>query len=438
MALCMTSEKVWALPSFAQQTGVACAQCHTIAFGPQLTTYGRQFKLNGYVWGNSKGSLPFALMAVAGYSHTAKDLPEDPAPHYSTNSNFAMNELTGFYAGRITKHVGAFIEAAYSGVERHTAWGAFDVRYARSTSIGGKAAVFGVSINNNPTVTDPWNSTPVWSFPYTGSDLVPTPGTAPILFDGISERVLGPTFYMLIADRLYVEAGAYHGMSDRWLSNVGLSADDNLNLDGLATYWRAALQFDHGHNYYSVGLLGLNAKQRPELTVTQTDAYRDLGLDATYQYSNGGDIAVTANLSLVREQRSLDGSFAAGASDSTSNHLNSVHFDSSIAFAQTWVASLGWFDTRGSRKLKPVSRGRGFRQCQRLARHSRLYAAARVCTVRETQFLRPTLAQYPTWLAIHGLSALQRGPLELRLIRTIGERQQHNIRVCLGRVLTKR
>ncbi|HEV7614265.1 MAG TPA: hypothetical protein VGO37_20485, partial [Steroidobacteraceae bacterium] len=46
------SSAAQALPSFARQTGKPCAQCHTVAYGPALTSYGRQFKLNGYVWGD--------------------------------------------------------------------------------------------------------------------------------------------------------------------------------------------------------------------------------------------------------------------------------------------------------------------------------------------------------------------------------------------------
>ena len=37
-----------ALPSYARQTGQQCAACHN-GF-PELTPYGRQFKLNGYTW----------------------------------------------------------------------------------------------------------------------------------------------------------------------------------------------------------------------------------------------------------------------------------------------------------------------------------------------------------------------------------------------------
>lgn len=349
LAGALGATNAWALPSYAQQTGMACSQCHTIAFGPALTAYGRQFKLNGYVFGDAKPAVPLALMVVAGYSHTSKDLDEAPAPHFGNNNNVAVNEVTGFFAGRITEHSGAFIEAAYSGVERHTAWGAFDLRYARSFTLGGKGVVAGVSLNNNPTVTDLWNSTPVWSFPYTGSELAPTPGAAPLLYDGISERVLGPAVYAMISDRLYLEAGAYRAMSDRWLGNVGLSADDNLHMDGVAPYWRAVLQFDHGPHYYSVGIVGLDAKLRPDPGLAETDHYQDIGFDATYQYTDGANHAVQANLSFVHEHRDLSASFAGEASDAVNNHLDTVHLDIGYAYQQTWVASAGWFDTSGSR-----------------------------------------------------------------------------------------
>ena len=40
-----------AIPAFARQTEQPCVTCHVGAFGPQLTDYGRDFKMNGYVWG---------------------------------------------------------------------------------------------------------------------------------------------------------------------------------------------------------------------------------------------------------------------------------------------------------------------------------------------------------------------------------------------------
>lgn len=338
----------WAVPSYARQTGAACSQCHTIAFGPQLTPYGRQFKLNGYVWGETKGSIPLSLMTVVGFNATSKDLPEAPK-HFSKNDNIAVNEVAGFLAGGITKHVGAFVETAYSGVERDAAWGAFDVRYAQSSTLGDKGVVYGVSINNNPTVTDLWNSTPVWSFPYTGSDIAPGPGTAPALLDGIGERVLGPNFYLMYDDHWYLEAGAYKGLSDHWLDTVGLNPEENLHLDGVATYWRAAYQFEKDQNSYSLGLLGLNFKQQPDRLLRATDRFNDIGVDATYQYAGDHGLTATANMLWVHEKKNANAAFAAGESDSATNRLNTIQFDASLAWQQTWVASLGWFDTNGDK-----------------------------------------------------------------------------------------
>lgn len=59
-----------AVPSFKRQTGMSCTACHTVF--PELTPFGRAFKLNGYVF--SKGSkpyeypLPVAAMLQASYT----------------------------------------------------------------------------------------------------------------------------------------------------------------------------------------------------------------------------------------------------------------------------------------------------------------------------------------------------------------------------------
>ena len=338
---------VHALPSYAQQSGLPCVQCHSIGFGPALTAYGRQFKLNAYALGAHEKSVPLALMTVLTYTHTSADLPEAP-PHYSTNNNFAMNELTGFFAGRIGEHAGGFIEVAYSGTERHTAWGAFDVRYARSFQIGSHGIVGGITVNNNPTVSDLWNSTSVWSFPYTGSALAPTPGTAPVIYDGISERVLGPTFYAMIDDRFYIEAGGYKSLGDGLLNDVGLSPADNLHLDSFAPYWRAAVQFTNGPHYFSVGALGLNVKLKPDPTTAETNKFDDFGVDATYQHTAADASNLQANLAYVHESRHLNAAVAAGEAEDVSGSLDSFRGDVTWTYKQTYVAGLGLFNVTGS------------------------------------------------------------------------------------------
>src|SRR5450631_192528 len=325
VAAVVASRAAQALPSFAQQTGKPCAQCHTVAYGPALTAYGRQFKLNGYVWGDVTTSiLPLAMMVQGGFTHTSKDQIDPPAPHFATNDNLSVDQVSGFYGGRITEHTGAFVQVTYSGEDRHTHWDNLDVRHARSASIGDRSLVFGVSVNNNPTVQDLWNSIPAWGFPYITSALAPTPAAGPVIAGGLAQLVLGATAYAMVDDHLYLEAGAYRGLSNKWLSRLGAGADSNPNMDGLAPYWRADWQMDFGANYFSVGMYGLNTKLRPDPTSAIEDRFSDLAFDATYQYTSEGGHALAANFNVIHEKQSLDASFAAGNSASGTDHLDSV------------------------------------------------------------------------------------------------------------------
>jgi len=338
-----------ALPSFARQTGKPCAQCHTVAYGPALTAYGRQFKLNGYVWGDAKEVIPpVALMIQGGFTHTDAKQVDPPADHFALNDNLSVDQVSAFYGGRITQHAGAFVQVTYSGEERHTNWDNLDIRYARSASIGDMSAVFGLSINNNPTVQDLWNSTPAWSFPYINSALAPTPAAHTLIAGTFAQLVLGATAYAMLDDHLYLEAGAYRGLSDQWLGNLGLNAGDNLHPQGLSPYWRAAWQTDLGANYFSLGTFGLNSSLQPNPAMPQTDRFNDVGFDATYQFANGSEHTVSANLSVVHEKQSLDASFSSGNSARNTDHLDTMNLDVGYSFRQTWVASVGLFNVSGS------------------------------------------------------------------------------------------
>src|SRR3978361_316818 len=60
-----------AVPSFAIQTGQPCAACHIGAFGPQLTPYGRDFKLHGYTASDGKDhGLPLAFTTQSSFTRT--------------------------------------------------------------------------------------------------------------------------------------------------------------------------------------------------------------------------------------------------------------------------------------------------------------------------------------------------------------------------------
>src|SRR3981081_2791376 len=196
-----------AVPSFARQTGMPCSQCHTLSFGPALTAYGRQFKLNGYTFGEGEHPMPVAIMIQGGYSHADQPLPAAPVAHFANNDNISLDQVSLFVGTRISEHIGMLGQATYSGEKRHFNWDNTDIRYARALSLLGTDAVVGISVNNNPTVQDLWNSTPAWGYPYISSPLVPGASASTLLEGGLAHTVLGATLYVKVHPPVHVEGG---------------------------------------------------------------------------------------------------------------------------------------------------------------------------------------------------------------------------------------
>ena len=75
-----------AVPSFARQTGMSCNECHTVF--PELTPFGRIFKLGGYVMSRTGKPYefppPLAGMVQASYTDS-RGLTSGIAPFDSTN-----------------------------------------------------------------------------------------------------------------------------------------------------------------------------------------------------------------------------------------------------------------------------------------------------------------------------------------------------------------
>jgi len=110
-----------AVPAFAAQTGQPCTACHIGAFGPQLTPYGRAFKIGGYTQAGGEGllaSIPLAVTAITSFTHTGSAQPSPPADHFADNNNFALDQVSVYLAGRATPWAGEFIQATYDGVDR--------------------------------------------------------------------------------------------------------------------------------------------------------------------------------------------------------------------------------------------------------------------------------------------------------------------------------
>ncbi|MBV8404478.1 MAG: cytochrome C [Gammaproteobacteria bacterium] len=337
----------WSLPAFARETGVPCAVCHTQAFGPALTAYGRNFKLHGYTLGTQK-TIPLSADLIASFTHTAENQP--PTPHFSENNNVALDDVNGYFAGRIADHVGAFVQVTYDGIARHTSWGVLDARWARDFTLGTTDTLFGVTLNNYPTVQDPWNTTSAWGFPFPTARLANAPAAAPQINGFFALQTLGATGYALIDNVVYLEAGGYRQLSDKLQSDLGITDPSaERRIDGTAPYWRAALQKSSGPHYFSLGILGFSPHvQLPQQPAAGTDNYTDYGYDATYQFANGEAHTFNAYLSYIHEHQRLFATTTVGGSSGIDNHLNTLNLSAQYAYRQTYSLTLSYFATSGS------------------------------------------------------------------------------------------
>jgi len=309
LAALTSSRPASALPAFAQQTGQACKSCHVGGFGPELTPFGREFKIGGYTMRTSP-SVPVAAMVIASWTHTRKD--QDPPPdHLHANNNLVIDQASLFLAGGLGKHLGGFSQLTYDGVGRAWSWDNVDLRAVTTGRVFGEDATFGLSLNNNPTVEDPWNTLAAWSFPYTDTAVSPTPAAAPLIDGALAQNVIGLSAYSWIGHRAYVELGGYTSPARATISSLGADPLSPGSLHGLAPYARIAWQGNLAGGIAEFGGSALKAAIYPgrDRSSGFTDRYSDLGVDASWQKLLGED-SISANIRFTHERGNLRASCA--------------------------------------------------------------------------------------------------------------------------------
>ena len=336
-----------AVPSFARQTGLACEACHTVF--PQLTPFGRDFKASGYTLFNTSKiqdinalqqstlSLsdlpPLSIMVIA--STSSVSVPNDP--NSAKVSTDFPQQLSFFYSGRITDNMGAYIQATYSDVSGKFGTDNTDIRYADVARWDNHNIVYGLSLNNNPTVQDLWNSTPAWGLPFPTSPALQVPIATPQIEGKLAQLSLGLTAYTYIDQSIFFESGVYRtalqGASVAFNGNL-----DNNVISSVAPYWRLAYEHDWRENSFEFGTYGLETPLRNPTTPagnaingslqhTPTDRFLDIGLDSQYQYID--DIwTLTVDGRWTHENQDLNASYMAGFAN---NPHDSIEFESLLA-----------------------------------------------------------------------------------------------------------
>jgi len=341
------------VPSFARQTGLACSACHYQFL--QLTPFGRKFKLNGYTMSNKPaitetdstnggklGLNPFSLlsaMLTAGITHT-----KDAVPGTQNDATELPQELSVFLAGRITPKIGLFSQFTYAGVDGGFGIDNLDIRFADKGKLSGNSeVVYGLTLNNNPTIQDLWNTTPGWGFPFIGSEAAPAPAASTMIDGGLSQNVLGLGTYALFGDLIYAEFDVYRSAPQ----GAAAPSDATGAIKGVAPYWRVALQKDWDNQSAMIGTFGMRTSLYPGTLSGPRDTYSDIGIDAQLE-SKVGTGAVVVRGSWIREKQTLDATFGGGGSANQKNTLKALKFNASYYPKQWLGVSGGYFDTRGT------------------------------------------------------------------------------------------
>jgi hypothetical protein len=340
-----------ALPAFARQTGQNCMACHAGGQFPELTSYGRLFKMTGYTLGAR--NVPVAAMAVGSYTKSRN--PTDDAA-FAKDAAALFQTGSIFLAGKVTDNVGLFAQATYNNYDSQDdsgkwqgKWASdnFDLRYADRFIDPSRDLIVGMTLNNNPSVADPWNTAPAWlqyvptQFGVTGPDAAP-------VVTGLGQQVAGVGGYAFWNQTVYAELEAYQTANGIWsFLSQGTAHADQLKLQGLNPYVRLALSHDWGPHSAMVGVVAMNAKIYPDNLNPSgpTIQYRDRGIDAQYQYLLDPH-TVTAQLSYIRE--TINNGDVTGIAANASNCLAQLRLKGSYVYGAKYGASLSYFSTTGT------------------------------------------------------------------------------------------
>ena len=347
-----------AIPSFARQTKMPCSTCHTQF--PELTEFGRMFKLNGYTLsaiekieaqdsaGREELSLNLmpivSIMAQASLTELRKRMNGGP------NGNVLLpDQLSVFLAGAITPKIGAFVQLTYDAQSGSLHLDNTSLRFATQGTLASQPTTFGLSLNNNPTLQDLWNSTPAWGFPYASSSVAPGPLSSTLIDGTLGGEVAGLSGYLYWNSAVYAEVGAYRSSPLGTPQPFDSATGANGIINGVAPYWRVAYTRQLGDDYLEVGTYGIYAQRQPGSFVPggSADAYTDVALDFEYMRPRGRNELTVAG-TWIHEVRSMAASVSAGLASVTSQKMDVFRVRGTYHIGQMWALSAMPFFATGT------------------------------------------------------------------------------------------
>ena len=366
MLLLLMAPAAHALPAFARQTGQNCVACH-VSF-PELTPYGRFFKLNGYTIG-TRQSLPLAAMAQVGYSAIANPKDDTGATVQARDRSVLFSGASVFAAGKFNDNLGVFSQYTFDNTNvaadgtstyGHPAMDNVDLRaVARWPTQDGNdtGVLLGLTLHNNPTVQDVWNTAPAWGYPYTASPNQVLPAAGAQVDGALAQQVVGLGGYAFIDRTWYAELSFYR-TADGIFSFLRDGQDTKspggtARLNGTNPYLRLAWNFEQGPNSWMLGGHVSRFNRLPDDTepTTDTDRFTDVALDAQYQYITA-EQTLTLQAIQIREKQDYRASYAnpVGAGPTPANpvdHLTTTRVRAAWQHQRSVGVGMQVFDIRG-------------------------------------------------------------------------------------------
>ena len=368
---CLFPECARAVPAYARQTGQACVACH-VSF-PELTPYGRNFKLSGYTIG-TRQPVPLAVMAQAGVTKVQNNKDDEGNGIVPRTDSLQLSAASLFLAGKVNDNIGGFVQWTYEPINvnddgkivGHSGIDNVDLRAVGRIENEDKTDIrwlYGVTLHNNPTVQDVWNSTPAFGFPFTGPPNGIGPAAATIIDGGLAQQVAGIGAYVYWNSTIYAELSGYH-TADGAFSPLRAGQDTHtpggvIRLNGYNPYWRLAYNHEWGANSIMVGTYGMKVDLYPDNTMpfTPTDHFTDVAFDAQYQYISQ-EHTFTTQVTHIHENQNFRASYPATLSgnpigvgptpDNPSDGLNTNKFKASYYYQRQYGATLFYFRTTGT------------------------------------------------------------------------------------------
>uniref|UniRef100_UPI002622622A cytochrome C n=1 Tax=Acidiferrobacter sp. TaxID=1872107 RepID=UPI002622622A len=300
------------------------------------------------------------------------------------NNNLEVpQQVSLFYAGEVTPHVGDFLHITYNGQDGTFAFDDSSIVRAQAWKLGlHNTLIAAVDVNNTPTATDLWNTATDWQAPfftsnYTAEGDVPTtfigasPGAAfPMIGLGAyAADIVGPNR----ANWFYIEADAYNnaegtgtapnsgsgfketGGNQYTLVNSSSCVASSSNcvafgqLAGTAPYLRLAYQHDWSQWNWEIGTYDMWSRVYAAPTSSAVDRFYDYDLDSQLQWLDVNDNSnVTIRANLIHEDARFSAADVGVNSSDNHGQLNTFNLNATYWYHDLYGAQGGFQDVTGT------------------------------------------------------------------------------------------